>query len=85
MWSEHAFTRPLESASAMDMTNALDDIKAQVEGSKAVNVITVVKEGLTSRELILNAKKYDYLKTQMQTNSRMYSNLREQFDTVAFA
>jgi hypothetical protein len=69
----------------MEMTNVLDLIQNSVEGSKAVNVVAIVKEGLSSRELVHHAKNYDFLKKQIQTNAQMYSNLAEPFDTYAFA
>ena len=52
MWSEHAFENSKESISALQMTNVVDLLKDKVEASKAVNVVAIVKEGLTSRDLI---------------------------------
>lgn len=85
MWSDHAFTGIKESASAFQMTNILDKISSLVEASKTVNVVVIVKEGMSSKELVVSAKKFDFLKKQIQSKSELYSNLREPFDTVAFA
>jgi hypothetical protein len=85
MWSQHAFTDIKESASAMQMTTVIDKLASVVEASQAVNVVAIVQEGLTSRELVMHAKNFDFLKQQIQTHSEMYSNLREPFDSGAFA
>lgn len=67
------------------MSNVLDKLSSVVEASQAVNVIAIVQEGLTSNELMKHARNFDFIKQQILTNSEMYSNLREPFDTVAFA
>jgi hypothetical protein len=46
--------------------------------------VAIVKEGLTSRDLVKHAKNLNYLKTQISEHAEMYSNLQEQFNTEAF-
>lgn len=67
----------------MDGVN--DIVKSTVEGSNIEQVITIVKEGMTSKELFLNARKFQYLKQLVNKNAMMYSNLKEPFDSDKFS
>ena len=75
MWSEHAFEHAQESINALTMVSALDLVKSKVEASKAVNVVAIVREGLTSRELVNHAKSLKFVKTSVEKSAELYSNL----------
>lgn len=47
-------------------------------------MIVVVKEGLSSRELISHARQLDYLKERIVNKAETLTNLREPFDHKNF-
>lgn len=84
MWGQHAFDRIKEIPTSMQVSDAMEIIKERVEGSSTVNVVAVVKEGLTSQELVHIGKKCTFLRSQVQGHSELYSNLQDQFNSSAF-
>ena len=67
----------------MDGVN--DIVNGTVEGSNIDQVITIVKEGMSSKELSLNARNFPYLKQLVNKNAMMYTNLKEPFDSDKFS
>jgi hypothetical protein len=63
MWSEKAFPETRESPAAMEMPDVMETIKKTVQSSNPKNIIVVVKDGLSSKEFVMNAKKFTYLKS----------------------
>jgi hypothetical protein len=84
MWSEKAFPETRESPAAMEMPDVMESIKKVVQSSNPKNIIVVVKDGLSSKEFVMNAKKFTYLKSLVIDHAQMYTNLREQFNVESF-
>jgi hypothetical protein len=65
------------------MTDAIGIIKNFTALANATNIVAIVVEGLTSRDLVINAKEYPYLRKAVK-KAQMYTNLKEPFDYNQF-
>jgi len=68
----------------MEMNDVMTAINKVNESSNPKNIIVLVKDGLSSKEFVLNAKKFTYLRSLVVDHSEMYTNLREPFNVEAF-
>jgi hypothetical protein len=44
----------------------------------------VVKDGLSSKDFVMNAKKFTYMKSLLVEHADMYTNIREPFNVENF-
>ena len=84
MWATEDVTHSREFQHAINMTEAVRLIKNFTELSNSTNVVAIVVEGMTSRDLVISAKEYPYLRRVVR-NAQMYTNLKESFDFNAFS
>ena len=73
---------PQETTHSVTFHEALNKYKEFV--GDATNVVVVVKEGLTSQELAVNAAGYPFLGSRLRTNSFTYSNVQGGFDSESY-
>ena len=85
MWGGNAFDNLQESHSPQHMSHVVDTLRTVAEASNAANVVVIVKEALTSRHFVHNARSYDFIKDQVKSNAQLYTNLQEPFNTTAFS
>ena len=76
MWSNKAFTSAEESNAATSFTDVLAEFKSKVDGQDVNQVISVVKESLDTRDLLSHASQFNYLKTQILTNGKIFTNVQ---------
>lgn len=50
----------------------------------ATNVVVIVKEGMTSKDLAANAKNFNYLGSKLASNSFTYTDVEGGFDFSAY-
>lgn len=62
MFGDNTVFNMRESSSSIEMANVLENIQTKVEALKTVNVVAIVKEGLTSKELAKHANNLKFLK-----------------------
>jgi hypothetical protein len=84
MWSEKAFPQTRESPAAMEMPDVMENINKAIQSSAPQNVLVLVKDGLSSKEFVMNARKFTYLRSLVIDHAQMFTNLREQFNVEAF-
>lgn len=82
LYSGSANGSPQENTHTVTFHEALGKYKEFV--GDATNVVVVVKEGLTSQQLALNAANYPYLGSRLMLNSFTFSNVEGGFDTSAY-
>lgn len=82
LFSGSANGTPKEDTHSVTFHEALGKYKEFV--GDATNVVVVVKEGLTSQQLAMNAANYPYLAGHLKLNSFTYSNVEGGFDTPAY-
>jgi hypothetical protein len=59
-------------------------MKAISEATHMAQVVVVVKEGMTSRDLISSARSFDFLKAKILSNSHTYLNVEGGFSDSEF-
>lgn len=84
MWSEKAFDRPREFQGLVGSTQVIDQLKASAEATQMQNLIVVLKEGLTSKDLVSNARNFEYLKPKILEHSHAYTNVENGFSISEF-
>ena len=67
------------------MQHVVETLRTVAEASNAANVVVVVKEALTSKQFVHNARSYNFIKDQVKSNAQLYTNLQEPFNTTAFS
>ena len=60
--------------------DVLDAVSNAIEAGKPKNVLILIKDGFSSKELVINAKKFDNLKKLIVSHASLYTNLRQPFD-----
>lgn len=84
MWTstdEGAHSR--EQQHAINITEAINVISEFATEYESPNIVAIVVEGMTSRELVINAKEFPYLRKVIK-NAQMYTNLKDPFVFEAF-
>ena len=62
MWTSEEVDKSRELHVAINMTDAVKIIKNFTAEANATNIVAIVVEGMTSRDLVINAKEYPYLR-----------------------
>ena len=83
IYSREAFSKTEESSGAMHTHDVMDKLQEAMTAAKAGNLLLIVKDGFSSKELVMNAKKFENLKQMIQFHSSIYTNLRQPFDFEA--
>lgn len=66
------------------MADAMKEIGTVVEKSKPENVVLIVQQGLSSRQLVHHARNFNYIRSLVQDHASMYTSLLEPFSIETF-
>jgi len=66
------------------MADAMKEIGTVVEKSKPENVVLIVQQGLSSRQLVHHARNFNYIRSLVQDHASMYTSLLESFSIDTF-
>ena len=83
VYSEAAFSETKESSGAVHTHDVMDKLSESLKSANSHKLLLIVRDGFSSKELVMNAKKFQTLKEMIKSHSSVFTNLRQPFDFQA--
>lgn len=66
------------------MQQVVELLQTAADASKSANLVVIVKEAMTTKHFVHNARQFDFIRQEVQQSAKVFTNLEEPFNVTTF-